>query len=245
MALNINTCPSKIPATRGVSIIVYADPGAGKTTLASTLPEEKTLFISTEAGIGPLLGTKHHVLDLFVERQKQDFNLFQYLDELYVYLINQNHNYKYVVLDNVSELEQWVIQFITNSRGKKFCEIKEYGDSAYKMRAYLPQFRDLIFKGITVIFNAWEIPYEIKNADGVVLTKTYPKISKKVAIDFCGVVDVVGHLEFNQKTEQRWLRIVPSDQYIAKCQFKGLDAIEKPNLKDILNKLYSYEYDKK
>ena len=49
---------------RGLSIIIYGIPGAGKTTMASTLPVDQTIIISTEAGLGPLLGTGHHYFDL-------------------------------------------------------------------------------------------------------------------------------------------------------------------------------------
>ena len=34
---------------RGLAICIYADAGTGKTTLATTLPENETLFINTEA----------------------------------------------------------------------------------------------------------------------------------------------------------------------------------------------------
>lgn len=228
--------PDKI--NRGISILIYADPGVGKTTLASTLPEGETLILNFEAGLGPLLGTKHLVSNLHGTDVSK-------LDELYKDLRTKKHPFKYVVLDNISELEQWVLLSLTKKRGKEFTEVREYGDAAFKMREYMHLFRDLVFQGITVIFNAWEFPLEIKNNDGCIITKTFPKLSKRVSPEVCGIVDVVGHLEVHEKTGKRWIRFGPSDQYITKSQFKGLSDGEPADLVTILEKLYDYDYTRK
>lgn len=235
MELNFEEVPNKI--NRGISILIYADPGVGKTTLASTLPEKETLIINTEAGLGPLLGTKHVVFNLHGDEVKQ-------LNDLYKYLRTEKHPFKYVVLDNISELEQWVILAITQRRGKEFTEVKEYGDAAYKIREYIHLFRDLIYEGITVVFNAWEFPLEIRRTSGEVITKTFPKVAKRIAPELCGIVDVVGHLEVHEKSRKRWIRLGPSDQYITKCQFKGLSDGEPADLPSLLEKLYKYDYTK-
>ena len=94
------------------------------------------------------------------------------------------------------------------------------------------------------IFNAWEYPLEIRNNDGVILTKTFPKMGKKLAGAFCGIVDVVAHLEVHEKSGKRWLRLGPSDQYITKSQFKGLDDGESADLPTLLDKIYDYDYKK-
>jgi hypothetical protein len=83
---------------------------------------------------------------------------------------------------------------------------------------------------------------EIKNVDGAIVTQTFPMIGKKLAPQACGIVDVVGHLEVYEKTGKRWVRFGPSDQYITKSQFKGLDNGEPADMPAILNKLYSYIY---
>jgi hypothetical protein len=110
------------------------------------------------------------------------------------------------------------------------------------MKEWVRIFRDLVYQGITVVFNAWEFPLEIRNVDGAIITKTFPLIGKKLAPQACGIVDVVGHLEVHEKTGKRWLRFGPSDQYITKSQFKGLDNGELPDLPMLLDKLYAYNY---
>jgi phage nucleotide-binding protein len=225
---------------RGIAIVIYSDPGVGKTTLATTLPEGETLIINTEAGLGPLLGTGHIVFNL--QAAVKDYEIETVVDELYKYLRTQKHEFKYVVLDNVSELEQQLILNLTMRRNKETPELREYGDVAFKMKEWMRLFRDLTILGITVVFNAWEFPLEIKNIDGQIITKTFPMIGKKIAPQVCGIVDVVGHLEVHEKTGKRWIRFGPSDQYITKSQFKGLDGGEPADLPTILDKLYAFNY---
>jgi phage nucleotide-binding protein len=220
---------------RGIALLFYSDPGVGKTTLATTLPAEETLIINSESGLGPVLGKGHSVFDVHGDQISR-------LDDLYKYLRTQKHPFKYVVIDNISELEQWIILSLTKSRNKEFTEIREYGDAAYKMREYCHLFRDLIYKNITVVFNAWEMPLEIRNINGEVVTKTFPKLAKRISPEVCGIVDVVGHLEVHEKTGKRWVRFGPSAQYITKSQFQGLEKGEPADIPAILTKLYSHKY---
>ena len=118
------------------SLLFYSSsPGVGKTTLASTLPAGETLIINTEAGYGPLLGTGHIVFNL-------DQDLKQ-LETLYQWIRVHDHPFKNVVIDNISEMQDWMTRSLTDGRGKDFASISEYGDASSKMKEYLTLFRDL------------------------------------------------------------------------------------------------------
>jgi len=220
---------------RGIAVLIYADPGIGKTTLAATLPVDETLIINTECGLGPLLGTGHNVWDLDGDEVKQ-------LEDMYRYLRTQEHPFKYVVLDNISDLEQKLIHYFTKDHGKDVPELREYGDAAFTIKEYARLFRDLVFCDISVVVNAWEFPYTYATAEGVTITKAFPKVSEKFTRILCGIFDVVGHLEIHEKTQQRWIRIGANDQFITKTQFKGLDLGEQADMPLLLNKLYQYDY---
>ena len=224
--------PTKDKIDRGLSFVIYADPGVGKTTLATTLPDDDTLIINTEAGLGPVLGKRHSV-----------FNLKDNLADLEkVYQTLHANPVPYLVIDNISEMEQWMINTLTKSRKKDFVELKEYGDSSYKLREYIRLFRDLVYLGTTVVFNAWEFPLEIRVSGGEVRTKAFPKLSKKLAIEICGLVDVVGHLEKYPKTGDRYIRFEGTTDIQAKSQFKGLEKFEQADFMPIIKKLREHDY---
>lgn len=235
---------------RGISMIIYSDPGVGKTTLSSTLPVGKTLIINTEAGIGPLLGSGHLIFN--VKKAMFDNSVETVMNEIYRKIrtreISEVEN---IVIDNISELIQSLLHHYTDTRKKEFPELREHGDTAYKIMEWISNWRDLVDMNINVIFNAWEFPYDIQNSDGTVITKTCPTLGKASTFRACGLVDAVGHLEVFEKTGKRWLRFGPSKQYLTKCQFSGLVTVDNPtgaqppDLTEVLNRIKSFDYSKK
>lgn len=227
---------------RGISMIIYGDPGRGKTTLAGTLPVGETLIINTEAGLGPLLGTGHVVFNLNTDLKQ--------LEGIYQYLRTADHPFKNLVIDNISELQDWMLRVLFKGRGKDFPEIRERGDVSTKMKEYITLFRDLTTeKGMNVVFNAWEDSFDIDRSDAGTTTKIAPKVTKGIYEDVCGKVDAVGHLEVFEKTGDRFIRFTGTPKMIAKCQFKGLHEeagviLEEANLPNIINKIKAFNYSK-
>ena len=153
----MDKAPDKI--NRGIAIIIYSDPGIGKTTLASTLPVDETLIVGCEAGIGPLLGTGHYYFDVNKAITNTNSNIETVMNNLYRDIRSGHEQYKaikYVVVDNVSELLDKLTIHYTEIRRKDFPELKERGDASYKMVEWIVNCRDLVDIGINVIFNAWE-----------------------------------------------------------------------------------------
>ncbi len=228
---------------RGISFVIYSDPGVGKTTMSATLPAGETLIINTEAGLGPLLGSGHSVFNV-IQAKESGEDIEKIMESLYCTLRTEEHPWSNVVIDNLSELEQQLILSLTQRRKKESPEFREYGEASYKMKNWVHQFRDLVYKNINVVFNAWESPIDIKNIDGQIVTRTFPMVGKKLAPQLCGLVDVVGHLEVYPKTGKRWVRFGPHEQYVTKSQFKGLDIGEPNDFPHIISKLKDYDYSK-
>jgi len=241
MEIKYSKAPSSI--NRGISMIIYGLCGAGKTTLASTLPAESTLIITTEAGLGPLIGKGHMLLDVRkVQENNPDKSLEEIMNEIYVQIRTQKNAFKNIVLDNISELENALLQDMTRRRKKNTPELREYGEVSYLMKSLITQFRDLEYQGMNVFFMSWETQLDIKNSNGEIITLTTPFVGKKIAIQICGLVDVVAHLEVYEKTGVRWLRTVSSSQYLCKSQFAGLEAGEEADLVKLLAKLNAHNY---
>ena len=236
--MKIVKAPSKID--RGISFIIYGDPGVGKTTMTTTLPAGETLIINSEAGLGPLLGTGHYVFNL----RDSEKSVEDTINELFRKLKTKTLELKgirNVVIDNMSEMVELLILGYTSQRNKKFPELKEHGDAAYKVREIMHNFRDLVYDDYNVVFTAWEFIKEIRNQDGMLLSKTLPMIGNKIAFQMSGIVDCVGHIEVEQKAGRRWVRFGPSDQYLTKSQFQGIES-EVADFPLIISKLKEYVY---
>lgn len=241
MEIKYEQAPKTI--NRGISMIIYANPGAGKTTLATTLPADETLIITTEAGLGPLINKGHRLLDVIqVMHNNPLMSLEEIIAEIYRKIRTEKHAFKYIVIDNLSELENQLLQDYTRRRKKPSPEMKEWGDVAYRMKEWVTLFRDLEFQGVNVIFNAWETQIDMKTMTGETMTMSVPFVTKRTAVQICGLVDAVGHLAVYEKSGQRWLQFGPSNTYLTKCQFKGLGN-EEADLMKVFSKINSYNYE--
>lgn len=222
---------------RGVSFVIYADPGVGKTTMCSTLPVGETVFIDCEAGLGPLMGSEHVVFRVDKTNPLQ-------IEEFYKYLRTEKHPFKNVVFDNISDYEAVLQHWLTTARTKQYPDIRERGDVAYKVDEIVLLFRDLVYQGINVVMVAWGVDYKVKEGDGVTQTRTGPKVSNKVQTQMVGRYDIIGHLEVDEKSGNRWLLLGPDKQYLTKTHLKGLDTGEPAEIPAILEKLKAYNYGK-
>ncbi len=221
---------------RGISAVLYSDPGIGKTTCIARLPVGETLIVNVEAGLGPLLGTGHQVFEL--KRDLRD------IAKIYKFLYTEKHPFRYVVIDNISELQEWMVLSLTAMRKKEFAEVREKGDTASKMREYLYNFRNLIDIGICVIFNAWEMSLIVEKSSDGDKTKLMPKLYKSLTGEACGIVDLVGHLERYDKTEDRFIRFHGSDRIMAKSQFRGVNKFEPADFEILFKKIRKFNYAK-
>jgi len=221
---------------RGIAVVIYADPGTGKTTCIKRLPVGETLIINVECGRGALLGSGHTVFEMDRDLDK--------IAGLYRFLLTEKHPFKYVVIDNISELQEWFVLAIVKMKKKDFATLVDKGEAASKLREYTYNFRNLIEVGINVVFNAWEMPFTIeKSADGD-KTRTVPKVFPSLATELCGIVDMVGHLEKYEKTEDRYIRFEPTPTILAKSQYRGVDKFEPADLCFIFDKVRKFSYQK-
>lgn len=91
---------NQLAAQSGVKFVVYAEPGAGKTTLIKTLPGP-VLMLSVESGTLALRDVSIDVLEV---------NTYEELMEAYQYIVEHKAEYKSIALDSVSEIAERILE---------------------------------------------------------------------------------------------------------------------------------------
>lgn len=121
--------------TNGIKILVYGHAGAGKTTLATTMP--KPVIISAEGG---LLSIKESNIPYIEVSSMED------LKEAYSWLTSsEGQVFDSVILDSLSEIGEVVLihEKSINKDGRA-----AYGEMAAQMTALIRAFRDLPGKNV-------------------------------------------------------------------------------------------------
>lgn len=194
------------------TILLYAPPGFGKTTLLGTLPG-KTLIIDVDRGTSVLQGNKN------VDIVRLDENLSD-LPKV-CEMLEKKNEYQNVCLDSLSELEKAMLT-VYGREGKNdgAPEQGHYLKTQFKMADYCRRLRAL--PGNT-IFTAWETLKEIIAPTGEKYTQARPLLSDKSIDLICGLCDVVGQIIISTKDNERYVRLKGSATVIAKDRLKKRD----------------------
>lgn len=177
---------------------IYGRPGTGKTTFAGTFPKPIAYIDIRDQGTASLRGLKGvKVLQL------EDIDE---LEEVLRHLRKHHKEYKTVVLDTVSQLQQMAVEELFDGKqlkkGKRpgdwgTMSMQDWGTVTGKLKRLIIDFRDLADLGLNVVFLAQEKvskeEYEEKAGSGTVLSATVgPSVAASVAEVLNGAVAVVG-----------------------------------------------------
>jgi len=102
--------------------------------------------------------------------------------------------------------------------------------------------RDMRDRGVNVVVTALEMPLELEQHDGIIRTRSYPMMGRKLAPEICGLFDIVAHMEVSAekaKEGQRFLRLQPTENIVAKNRF-GAEMYWEANLGSLIE-LYTKE----
>ena len=188
------------PQDRSVIATVTGDAGIGKTVLAATFP--KPIFIRAEDGLQSIK----------VENRPDAFPIIQTVDDLWsqlTTLINEEHDYKTVVIDSVTQLESLFGQHIIESDIKKPKGLAQamggYGAGFLAVGALHGRLRKaaqiLNNKGMHVIFIAHSDVTTIELPDSDPYTRYDIRLHKKSMAHYTDNVDLIAYLRLQMFTQ--------------------------------------------
>ncbi len=214
-----------------INLLVYGNPGAGKTVLAGSadvVPELRpVLFLDVEGGT---LSIRDRYPDVDVTRLQSWADMQRVYDALY----KGEHEYQTVVLDSLTEMQKFSMYNIMRDvmkehpdRDPEVPSIREWGKNIEQIRKLVRAFRDL---PMNTIFTALAAT-DKDNKTGAVVTR--PSLSGKLAMEVGGFVDIMLYMT-TKVVDGEHLRLLQSlgtDSVIAKDRSDNLpDVVTNPDM---------------
>ena len=226
-------------AKNTVKMLVYGDPGVGKTVFSCS--GDRTIFIDVEGGS---LSIQKRIKDKKVVRKR--FDTFDEIEEFVRGLREKGSKADTLVIDSITELQKKLMDSIVSQHPEvkrpygDGLTVGDWGYNTERMRRFVRMARDL---DMNVIFTALAMD-EKNEMTGAV--KTLPKMSSKLSADVCGYVDIVGYLYVDNMTDEdgesvpvRRMLVQPVGMYYAKDRSGALgNVIDNPTFPDVYNTIF-------
>jgi hypothetical protein len=210
-----------------VKMLVYGEPGKGKTFLAATAP--KPIILLTEVEVSkPTLKLVQHQLN--VNPKIVIINTLASMDAALDFLEAGGHNYETVVLDSLTDLNRFITQEMVKQgvvrRSQHDPDVPEMGDwyrIEERTRSYLRRLRDLPMHLVVNCLLA-----DVREESMVAPMLQPKRLMYEVASYFNAVGQLVVHDTGGPKGEvRRELHVEASQSRIAKNPGNALDAVIK------------------
>ena len=188
-----------------LTALLYCAPGIGKTTALGLIAEQgqgKTLILDVDRTVVTTLGKKEVVKDLSKIEIRQIDNMATWSDwekallELDTAKKAGKLDFDTIAVDNISELERCILSDL--GRQGKNKGVPAQSDYQYMQFKLVNSLRFMKSLGVNVIWTAWETVEEFQNPDGTGYTRLFPKCSKKIVDNICGLCDIVGKIHAKQ-----------------------------------------------
>ncbi len=254
--------PGENVNTTGVSMIIYGPPGVGKTSLIKTLlgwtyeggwnsqepyckPEE-VLVLDVESG-KEVLAKERKLCCTVIPVAEETLSRFK--NEVLPKIIEDIPSkmpFKFVVLDNVSEYEKFLVLGLMKHRGKDLPDKREWGNSSVYVRKHLRDLRSLTFKGVNVIFNFWDMMIPTEDKEGNLENIICPMCMRTTWKEYTGLVSHYAYMGISPKTGTRFLQFETHGMVQAKTRCDKLGVyegkvtagrFEKANLTTVIKKI--------
>jgi phage nucleotide-binding protein len=217
-----------------INMLVYGDPGAGKTVLAGSadlVPDMRpVIFIDVEGGT---FSIRERFPDVKVVR----VSAWDDMQSVYNALYAGKHEFRTVVLDSLTEIQKFSMYTIMEftvakdpDRDPDVPSMREWGKNIEQIRKLVRAFRDL---PMHTIFTA----LAKSDKDGKTgAVKTKPSLSGKLADEVAGFVDIVGYQYTKVMDDElrRFLLTTAHERFVAKDRSDHLPpTLEMPTMEKI------------
>lgn len=225
-----------------LKMIIYGEPGAGKTTLASTI-KEPTLIISAEAGLLSLNGHDIDVVDIsqddegsIIPKEKRIARLF----EVYKFLLTAEakRKYRWIFIDSITEIAQNLLESLHQEFPDRKDTLVLYGENGKRMRSLIKSFRDL--PHYNVVFTALSEREKDETGRYYLGISMPGKISQAVPAFFDEVL-YLHTAKDEQGNVDRVLVSKKTDNNVCKDRSSKLLPVEKPDLSIIAGKIQNQQ----
>lgn len=225
---------TKEMAQGALKFLIYAEPGAGKTSLARTI-KEPTVIVSAEAGLLPL---KDHDIDVLDISQDDEGNMIpkekrvDRIMEIYKFLCTEEakKKYKWVFIDSITEISQNMSEKLKLEFPDKKDGFSRWGEYSDRMRSMIKAFRDLPHYNVVMV--ALSVNEKDENARRV----TSVDVSGKIGDQLPAYFDEVFYIWVSSEGERK-LQTFKTDTMDAKDRSGMLDKYEVADLSVIAAKI--------
>lgn len=241
---------SKVKTFR--SFVLYGRSGSGKTTLAGTFPTPILYLDVKDRGTDSIANVKG--IKAMEVNSMEDFEM------AYWYLKQHPGEFKTVVIDTVSQLQQIVVTEVAQEKKKDPARAlewgvlsqRDWGDIAAVLKEWIINFRDL---EMNVVFIAQDRTFNLNEddgTDGALAPEVGPALSPSVARVLNAAVSMIGNTFIRSRTIVKTingkkkesdkieycLRVGPNPVYITKVRKPrselAPDLIVDPTYDDII-----------
>ena len=190
--------------------LLYCAPGVGKSTALGIIGENskgKTLVLDVDRTFVPTMAKDEVVHDFskFEVFQVDNINTWtdwtkKLTDLKAAKEAGKLTEYENICVDNISELERCILSDL--GRQGKNKGVPAQADYQYMQFKLMDSLRFMKSLGLNVIWTAWETTEDYVTLDGTCYTRSYPKISKKIVDNVCGLCEIVGKIIVNKDGER-------------------------------------------
>ena len=190
--------------------LLYCAPGVGKSTALGLIGEKskgKTLVLDVDRTFVPTMAKDEVVHDFskFEVLQVDNINTWtdwtkKLTDLKAAKEAGKLTEYENICVDNISELERCILSDL--GRQGKNKGVPAQADYQYMQFKLMDSLRFMKSMGLNVIWTAWETTEDYVTIDGTCYTRSYPKISKKIVDNVCGLCEIVGKIIVNKDGER-------------------------------------------